>query len=297
MKYIAYIITIAFLRLFALLPRPILYLKSDFLCFILYNIIGYRKKITTTNLRNSFPELSQKEIVSLRKKFYHHLTDLFIENAVMLFYPRSKMEKMITFSNLELLHEYYNRGRDLIVLSAHYNNWELSSLLAHSQDYLVIAVYKPLKNKYFDQLYIKARTRFGAAAIPMKRIGRELFDYKNNNILTLTGMIGDQRPMRRHIQYWTNFLNQKTAVLTGTEKLARKFNSVVIYMKVHKIQRGKYIAEFELITDNPSETAPNEITEKYTRILEKMIMDEPAYWLWSHNRWKVNYEEWIKEHN
>jgi KDO2-lipid IV(A) lauroyltransferase len=93
-------------------------------------------------------------------------------------------------------------------------------------------------------------------------------------------------------RYWTNFLNQETAVYTGSEKLAKKIDAVVLFVKVRKIRRGQYSATFQMVTDTPGKTGPFEITEKYTRILEDLIREEPAYWLWSHNRWKLSYERW-----
>ncbi len=297
MKYLVYIVTTAALRLLALLPRPILYLKSDALAFILNHIAGYRKKVITDNLTNAFPHLSETQVRTLRKKVYRHLADVITEVAVFQFYSRSRLEKRFTFENPELIEKYYEEGRHVIVMGGHYNNWEWSAPFAYTFRHKLIGVYKPLHNKYFDKAYRKARTRFGAEMVPMGTIGRRLFECNNKKIPTITGMVGDQRPIRNHMQYWTDFLNHKTGFFTGSEKLARKFNTVVIFIHVGKVKRGAYHATLEVITDNPSATAPNEITEKYIRLLEKMIREEPAYWLWSHNRWKFTYEEWLRKNS
>lgn len=293
MKYIAYIIAMALLRLVALLPRRGLYMVSDFLYILLLRVAGYRKETATNNMRNAFPDLDEKELLKMRNKFYHHLADVIIENAVIQFYSKNRLEQMFSFSNPELIQDYYEQGRHIILITAHYNNWEWASPLSYTFRHLVLAVYKPLKNVYFDRAYRKARTRFGAAAVPMRRIGRTLFECKEKDTLTLTGMVSDQRPVRKQVRYWTDFLNQKTAIFTGSEKLAKKFNAVVIFMKVRRVERGKYRASFQLITDTPAETAPFEITEQHTRILEDLILEEPANWLWSHNRWKISYERWL----
>lgn len=294
MKYIAYIITIALLRLVALLPKRALYLLSDFLFFILFRIAGYRKEVTATNMRNAFPDLGEQELLKLQKKFYRHLADVVTENAVIQFYPKRRLERMFNFTNPELVDQYYTQERHIILVTAHYSNWEWASPLSYTFRHQVVGVYKPLKNPHFDRAFRKARTRFGAAAVPMGRIGRALFEYKEKGVLTLTGMVGDQRPMRKQVRYWTNFLNQKTAVFTGSEKLAKKFNAVVVFMKVRRVERGRYNATFQLVTDTPAATAPFEISEQYTRILEELILEEPANWLWSHNRWKISYERWLE---
>lgn len=294
MKYIAFIITSALLRILALLPNFILYIISDLLYILIYYLAGYRKGVTFQNLRNSFPDLPNKELHKLARKFYKHLADIVVENAVIQFWPEKRLRKMFSFSNPEIIDKYYEEGRHIILITGHYCNWEWASPLSLTFKHLVIGVYKPLRNKYFDRAYQKARTRFGAVAVPMGSIGRALFEYKEKGIPTLTGMVGDQRPIRKHIQYWTEFMDQKTAVFTGSEKLAKKFNAVVVFMKVRRIKRGVYQAEIELITDTPLETSANEITEKHTRILENLIREEPSSWLWSHNRWKISYERWLE---
>jgi KDO2-lipid IV(A) lauroyltransferase len=294
MKYTAYIITIALLRLVALLPKRALYLLSDFLFFILYRIAGYRKEVVKRNLHNAFPGKTEQELLETEVKFYRHLADVIIENAVIQFYSRRRLEQMFSFTNPEMIDAWFNRARHIILVTAHYNNWEWASPLSYTFNHLVIGVYKPLKNPWFDRALRKARTRFGAAAVPMGNIGRALFEYREKGIPTLTGMVGDQRPIRKQVRYWTDFLNQKTAVFTGSEKLAQKFNAVVIFMKVRRIRRGQYSATFQLVTDRPSETSQFEITEQHTRFLEELIHEEPANWLWSHNRWKISYEQWLE---
>jgi len=294
MKYLAYIIVSANLRLLAALPRPFLYQIANLIGFILDHLANYRKRIINENLKNAFPEEPDWKIQSIRKKFYGHLADLITETAMIQYYSQARLMKMFNFVNPELLEKYYNEGRHVIVMGGHYNNWEWSSPFSYTFKHQVIGVYKPLHNSYFDKAYRRARGRFGADIVPMGSIVKKLFEYNNKKIPTITGMVGDQRPMKKHIQYWTDFLNQKTAMYTGSEKLARKFDAVVLFIHVRKVKRGTYIATLKPITENPSNKAPNEITEKYTRLLETMILEEPAYWLWSHRRWKFTYEQWLK---
>ncbi len=293
MKYLGYIIISAILRMLAILPSRILYLKADALSFVLNHIAGYRKEVITSNLKQSFPGISQKEVISLRSNFYRHLADLIVEIAVIQYYPKSRLKKMFNFDNPEVLEKFCTEGRHVIVITGHYNNWEWSSPLSYTFRNQFIGVYRPLRNVYFDRSYKKSRTRFGAEAVPMGSIGRKLIEYSRKNIPTITGVIGDQRPMKTHVQYWTEFLNHTTGFFTGSEKLAKKFDAVVLYGRIRKIKRGQYSSTFEVITDNSATAAPDEIIEKFVRLLEKDINNEPAYWLWSHNRWRFSYEDWL----
>ncbi len=101
----------------------------------------------------------------------------------------------------------------------------------------------------------------------------------------------DQTPRKHEIQYWTTFLNQDTPVLTGTEKVARKLDAAVIFCHIRKLRRGYNRLEFTVIAESAKNTAPFEITEKATRMIEEMIVQRPELWLWSHKRWKHRREE------
>jgi KDO2-lipid IV(A) lauroyltransferase len=83
------------------------------------------------------------------------------------------------------------------------------------------------------------------------------------------------------------FLNQETAVLHGPEKYARLHNFPVFYARIRKVRRGKYIAGFILLEQEPRNTQPGEITERFMRRLEEDILEDPRYYLWSHRRWKL----------
>jgi KDO2-lipid IV(A) lauroyltransferase len=178
----------------------------------------------------------------------------------------------------------------------HYGNWEYMSTLALAIDYPVVAIYKPLHNKYFDRMVQKNRNTFGVITVPMERIARRLIEYHKSNTPVLTLNLGDQRPVYKQIQYWTKFMGQDTPMFLGTEKLARRLDAAVVFLKIRKLKRGRYEMEAELICESPEGLKPYEITKRHVAILEDLIREEPAYWLWSHQRWKHSYERYMKEH-
>jgi KDO2-lipid IV(A) lauroyltransferase len=161
-------------------------------------------------------------------------------------------------------------------------------------DHKMVAIYKPLTNRYFDRMVIRNRTRFGAEVIPMEKIARKLIEYHQNKTLTLTIFLSDQSPVFEQIQYWTKFMGQDTPLYLGTEKLARKFDAAVVFLKNRKVRRGRYETEVELVCENPGELEPYEITNRHVKILEEMIRESPEFWLWSHRRWKHSYEDFLK---
>ena len=271
---------------FTLLPLRIQYLLSDLLFVLNFLFIGYRKKVVYLNLRNSFPEKSNKDIRSITRKFYRHLFDQMIESIALMHMSPRKILKHNRFKNPEVIEDLYKKNKGVILILGHYGNWEWLVSLQMLVSYKTLAIYKQLNNKYFDRMYINIRSRYGMTPVPMNRILRELISREQKNELTLTYSLSDQRPLYRHIQYWTRFLNQDTPVDLGTEKIARKMNLAVVFSKMRKIRRGIYETEFIPLFENSRETKEHEITDKYLSILEKTIIERPELWLWTHKRWK-----------
>ncbi len=296
MKYLAYIFIYSFVWLLHLLPERIFYALSDILYLLMYHVAGYRKKVVYSNLEKAFPETEKAGIKRIAKKFYHHLCDLLLEQAIFHFYSESKALKRMKYKNPELLNELYGKGKQVMAVLGHYGNWEYMASLGLAIDYPVVAIYKPLRNKYFDGMVMKNRNAFGVIPVPMEKIARKLMEYHRNNTPVLTLNLGDQRPLYHQIQYWTKFMGRDTPMFLGTEKLARKLDASVVFLKIRKLKRGRYEMEAELICESPEGLKPFEITNRHVQILEDLIREEPAYWLWSHKRWKHSYEKYKLEH-
>jgi KDO2-lipid IV(A) lauroyltransferase len=279
-----------FLYLISLLPFWVLYLISDFLFFMVYHIIGYRRKVVQENLRNSFPEKSAEELQSIEKKYYKYLADLIMETIKMVTASEKAIAKRMTSTNHELVKTYFQQGRSIMLAVGHYGNWEIAALwvsLLFNKKMLI--VYKPLSNSIFDNFFNKMRSRFGAEMVSMKNVLRTLVREKDNSVMSV--FVADQTPVKHEATYFTTFLNQPTAFFLGIEKMAKLTNPVVIFSDMRCIKRGHYEYTAVLLTDKPKETAEHEITEAYVRNLEIMISRAPQYWLWSHRRWKFKQED------
>lgn len=286
MKRAGYYIFVAFSYTVTLLPMRALYLLSDILSPIFYHLIRYRRDVVEKNLRNAFPEKSPEERKRIAKKFYSHLTDMFVETLKAMHMTPEQIMKRFYAPDTSLTDRFFSEGRDVVALGSHYNNWEWYSSMQLSMKHRALLIYKPLKNKDFDQFLLKIRSRFGVTITPMSHIIRDLVKCRSEKILTLSGFIGDQTPPRDDISFWTTFLNQDTAFYRGAEKVAVKYDIPVILMHLVKKKRGYYEIEYRLISEHPREEEPNAITSRYAALLEEIIRDKPEYWLWSHRRWK-----------
>lgn len=281
---------IFFLYLISLLPFWFLYIISDGLFFVLYYIIGYRRKVVKENLRNSFPEKTEKERKKIEREYFKYLADLIVETIKTITISEKEIKRRVVAINPDLVNRYVAEGRSVIAVGGHYCNWEMAALnFCFYNDKKFMIVYKPLTNDLFDDFFFKIRSRFGGIPVSMKQTMRKMVEYKNE--LTVTVLMGDQTPVREDTNYFTTFLNQPTAVFLGIEKLAKSLNNVVVYYDMKRIKRGFYSYELIPLFEHPKETAPHEITDTHVKQLELAIRKEPQYWLWSHRRWKFKPED------
>ena len=286
MSAIIYYLSIPFIYLLSVLPFRLLYILSDFFYVILFYVIGYRKKVILTNLTNAFPEKNTAEINRIHKEFLKYFCDLLIETFKTLTISRKKMLRHCSIdpSAEKLFKQLAQQNKSIIIVMGHKGNWEWGgnafSICCEHQLYVI---YHPLENKYFNQLICKMRERFGTKLIPMRETFREMM--KNNHLLTATAFVADQSPNPKNA-HWMNFLNQDTAVFTGTEKIAQKLQYPIVFVSIKKLARGYYTLLAECLQSPPYSKIEGEITEKHTKKLEADIIDQPETWLWTHKRWK-----------
>lgn len=286
MSAFAYYLFRLFERIIFSIPLVFLYLIADLIFVLLYYFPGYRRKVVALNLRNAFPEKSEKELRIIARKFYRHLADLFIEVLKLNHLSSKELLKRCRIENTELLERLWSEGRDVVAVLGHYNNWEYLTILPSVSRYKFISVYKPLKNKYFDRHMIRLRARHGMILAPMSQVVRQIITFKGMNEKVLVSLLSDQTPARGDIHYWTTFLNQDTPVYLGAEKISSKYDMAVIFFNCQKIKRGYYRTNIELLFEHTKGLPEYEITEAHVRRLDEIIRQKPEFWLWSHHRWK-----------
>ena len=272
------------IKLLSYLPLNILYLISDFLFLLAYHIIRYRRELVMKNLNNSFPHKSLSELAIIEKQFYRNLADISVETIKALTISIVDVKKRVKIQGKQI-EETMNLGRPVIIMTPHFCNWELEWVaLCHHLPYEMHAVYQKLRNKFFNDFMLALRSRFGGimhekntAVADMAKMGSRKY---------IMGMVSDQRPFSGDRKYWATFMNQDAAFYSGTEILARRLDLPVIYVSMHRVNRGFYNITFDIITTEPRLTGRNEITNTFIRLMERDISNDPASYLWSHDRWK-----------
>jgi KDO2-lipid IV(A) lauroyltransferase len=286
MKIFGYYISLFFIYLVILVPFPLFYGISDVAYFLLYHVFGYRRKVVMENLRNSFPEKNEKELEKISRRYFRYLCDFFLETPKTLIITRSCAIRHCKLAPeaKALFDRYNNEKKSVILVMGHFGNWEWAgntfSLLGKQPLYVI---YHPLSNSHFNGLMRKMRMRFGTRLIAMKDAYKDMVKLKDE--VNVTAFIADQTPSPENA-YWTRFLNQDTPVFKGPEKIARKLNYPVVYVRMERIKRGYYVISAETLFEEPNKTTEGEISEAHTRKLETDILKQPEIWLWSHRRWK-----------
>ncbi len=276
-----------FFKYFSKLPFFVLYGISDFAYFIIYRIVGYRKKVVFENLKNSFPEKTDEEIKHIAQNFYKHITDLFIEFLKGYSITKEQINERVKVTNIEVLKKYTDKNQSIIIVTGHISNWEWLLHPLNLSGIPMDIVYQRLSSPLFNKLTLFIRSRFSITPlIEKEETLRKTIERKDITRALVMG--SDQSPQNWKSAYWTTFLNQDSGFFTGTERIARKLDYPVIFSEMRRINRGYYEIEFTEIT-SPTEfnSLPmGEITERFVRILDKSIQQFPADYLWSHRRWK-----------
>lgn len=286
-KGIGYYLTYGMFSLIALLPFKVLYLISDFLYLIVYKLVRYRRKVVRKNLRNSFPQKDSNELLKIEKEFYRHFCDYFVETIKTLRITDEEIRERMVFENLDVVEELTKNGNSCLMSLGHYGNWEwVPSIIMHLPERIKLGmVYKRLSSQDFDDLFLRIRARFGPKAIEMKSIYRTIVRNRNEGVTMLIGFLNDQRPRKHANEYWLEFLNQDTLAQTGMERIASQMGFAVAYLDIVKVKRGHFKCSVSAITPDASKEEEHVITDAYTRKLEQTIINNPAYYLWTHNKW------------
>ena len=286
MQAIGFYLLLPLLYFISILPFPALYFVSDVIYFFIYPVSGYRKKVVFQNLKNSFPEKTEKEIEAVAKQYYHHLSDLIVESLKALTITKEEIKRRCRFvpGAMEVFNRFYQENRNVIVMMGHLGNWEWAGLSMSSQSpYILQVLYRPLSNKYFDRLFIQLRSKFGAKPVAMEETFRELV--KKSNPLSCTVFIADQTPPA-DAALWIEFLHQQTPVFRGAARIAKRLNYPVLYAALKKVKQGYYDIYIEPLSENSASDSEDEIILHFNARLEKNINEQPFNWLWSHRRWK-----------
>ena len=274
------------LKLVSYLPLSVLFRFSDFLYFVVYRVVGYRKKMVRKNLINSFPEKTEQERIAIEKAYYKNLCDYGVETIKLLTIDLDELKTRMRYLNPEVINQYYAKNTPVILLYSHYFNWEWLGLSGCMWlDAGIDFIYQPVKNSLINNLLLAIRMRLNAYPIERNNTAREMI--RRKDIVRGTLLIADQFPGQGgDKRFYLNFLNQNTAFFYACQQIPIMTQYPAIYHAIKKIKRGYYTCELIEVGKPPYASTDESVIRGYAREVEKSIRQDPTLWLWSHNRWK-----------
>lgn len=277
-----------FFKLMSRLPFSVLYVMSGGIYVLLYHVARYRRKIVRKNLTECFPEKDLKEIRDIEKKSYRFFSDNIVESFKMSAMTPEEMGRRMRFTNVEEVNSVLRSGRSVALYLGHYGNWEwISSMPLHLEKSAVAAqIYHKLRNKAMDRIMLEHRGAHGAVNVDMYRTARYITELSADKRTSIIGFIADQSPKKREVRHFLQFLHHRTPVLTGTEKITKHYGFDPWFVRIRKVRRGYYEAEFVHMHDDPKSVPDFELTRIYYEMLEQAIREKPELYLWTHNRFK-----------
>ena len=286
MQLLIYVLLYPILWLISKLPFKLIYLLSDLVYALVYNIFAYRKKVVIDNLKLAFPDQTDSEYQAIARKFYKHLCDVIFESIKSISITERELHQRFKIKDTSLFTDLEQNNKSAILMLGHYGNWEWIFILQTIINHKGYGVYKRLKNKYFDRLVKQIRAKYNTQLITTKETISTLNKVNEKGELSISGFISDQSPKKDKAFHWQNFMGVNVPVYTGAEMLAKKLNHAVVFCKISKLKRGHYNCDFELITKQPQSVPDYQITDQFLKRVEQQIYEEPAYYLWTHKRWK-----------
>lgn len=279
-------------KLLSHLPLGVHYFFADYLVYpLIYHCIRYRRKVVRKNLKNSFPDYSAERLREIERAFYHHFTNVIAENIYGYSISDAEMRERVEIHNLEYTEAILKEHGGLMMMLGHYGNWEWMCDIAkrfEDPEIQLFSVYRELKNKTMDDLMYDLRRQRGTYLAEKRQVLRVMIAQRAKHIPTMYGMLSDQKPSPKNAHFWMDFLNQDTSFIDGSEVLGRKFDYPIAYFYITSPKRGYYHVDIRIISEHPNEEEPFAITQRYAKLLEENIREQPHLWLWTHNRWKWN---------
>lgn len=267
-------------------PRRLLDAFGFVAYFVVYRVLRWRRRLAATNLANAFPEKTAAQREDILRQSYRNLGRTLGEALWGYAASSEELAARVHYVNPELVAKYAARGQSVVLLAAHFCNWEWLLLTAGPVLKVPIdAVYKPQRVPSVDVYLRAARGRFGGNPIPHQTFMFEVM--KRRADVRAYALVADHTPRHNEEKHWTRFLNQDTAFFVGADKIARILKAPVIYVAMRREGAGRYSVELKLLAEPPYDRdAGPEIVERYARNLEEEIRRSPADWLWINRKWK-----------
>ena len=283
LKYlIQFILIILFLFIFRILGLK----AASSIGGKIFQIIGpiFRsKRLIQSNIKKVFPEIQSAQLNKITSSMWNNYGRVFAEYVFMKNFRNNQLNDSIKIIGNDILEEIKKNNQKVIFVSGHFSNFELMAMQIEKAGVKLAAIYRPLNNIFVNKIMERIRRKYICKTQIKKGIGglKELL--KLNKDGYSTALMIDQR-VSQGIK--SNFFNEKAYTTTIPAQLVKKFKIPVVPIFIERYEDIKFkMTVFKPIKFDENQTI-EDITNQLNKILEKMIISEPNFWIWSHNRWK-----------
>lgn len=246
-----------------------------------------RYAITLENLAQAFPTMPQQERRDIAVGAYANLGITLVELLSFPSLSDSDVRSMIRYRNLHLIEEAYTEGKGLILLSAHYGNWELLAYaLPLYTSVPVSVIVQPQRNTSADVLLNSYRSRTGNRLIPRHKAAREIIQLLS--VGNAVALLADQSATADK-DIFVQFFGRLAATYEAPAALSLKFDTPIVMGFAERCEDGSYSVELQRIPHEDlvyNREGIEKLTQRHVAALESAVQKRPDLWVWQHRRWK-----------
>ena len=279
------------------MPYSLLMSMGSGLGKLYYKFIKKQRNLAIKQMRESL-KIDQQEAEKLVRESFINMGKNFMVVLYMPALNRENFTKYIEVEHLERMTAALAEKRGVVVLTGHVGNWEWLSAAFTMNNLPVSAIAKQQPNMDYTNALNDLRAT----------IDVEIFSRGTSELLSaakalkkgrILGFLADQDagPGGAFIE----FLGKTASTPMGAAVFAKKFNSPIIPAFIlrqpdghHKVLVGE-VLRYEDTGDADKDLF--DLTYKMTKILEKIILDNPTQWLWFQKRWNTPPEQQVQKHH
>ena len=286
MKYIKYFLQFIFAIITFIIFKFLGPNLSSNLSGKLFEFIGpfFRSKIIiNSNIKKAIPNIQENELNKIKKLMWNNYGRIFAEYIFIKDFREGKLSSNIKVNGKEILDKIVNSNQQVVFVSGHLSNFELMAMYLEKSGVDLATIYRPLNNNFLNPLMERIRNKYICKKQIKKGISGTKEILQNFKSGTSIALMIDQR-VSQGIK--SNFFNKEALTTTIPAQFVKKFNSKIVPIYIERIKNSNFkLKIYEPLNFDKSDSL-EKITLDLNKILEKMIINRPDQWIWTHSRWK-----------
>ena len=273
-----------------------------FFLFIIFKILGLKnssnfasllskkigpffrsKELISKNILKAFPNISKDDLNHVATNMWGNYGRILAEYVFLKNFRKTTPTINLKVVGQEILDEIRKNKKPVIFISGHFNNFELMAMHIEKSGINLATIYRPLNNPFLNVLMENIRKKYICKNQIKKGFAgsRQLLSFFKNSY-SIALMI-DQR-VSQGIK--SKFFNNEAYTTTIPAQLVKKFNCKIVPIYIERIGDVNFTLTINNSIEYSNDHSIKDITLDLNQRIEKMILNRPEQWIWSHNRWK-----------